>query len=91
MKDRKSISKNEKWAKFSQKVGDDTVFKRLKDEQKHIRKSRWHNNTKTERWARAHQKVKDCNTIRKTKRWTKLILKMKVALTSQGHKSSPAF
>jgi hypothetical protein len=50
--------KNERRAKLSQKVEDDTVFKRLKDGQKHIRKSRWHKNTKSERWAKLSLKVK---------------------------------
>jgi hypothetical protein len=37
MKDRKSISKHERWAKSSQKAEDGTILKGLKDGQKHIR------------------------------------------------------
>jgi hypothetical protein len=40
MKDRNSISKNERWAKLSQKAEDRTAFKKLKDGQKHIRSSK---------------------------------------------------
>jgi hypothetical protein len=41
--------KSERWAKLSQKIEEDTVFKRLKDGRKHIRKSRCHDDTKSER------------------------------------------
>jgi hypothetical protein len=41
----------ERWAKLSQKIEDASAFKKLKDGQSHVRKSRWRSNTKTERWA----------------------------------------
>jgi hypothetical protein len=67
MKGLKSISKNERWAKLSQKAEDDPVFKRLKDGRKHIRKSRCHNDTKSERWAKAYQKLKMAKLLERLK------------------------
>jgi hypothetical protein len=40
MKDCKSISRNERWEKLSQKAENSTLFKRLNDGQKHIRNSK---------------------------------------------------
>jgi hypothetical protein len=82
MKSWKSISKNERWAKLSQKIEVDTVFKRLKDGRKCTRKSRCHDDTKSERWAKAYQKLKDDKTIRKTERLAKLSLKTKRLLNT---------
>jgi hypothetical protein len=38
MKDRKSISKDERWAKLSLKAEDDTITQKLKDGQNFLRK-----------------------------------------------------
>jgi hypothetical protein len=40
MKGPEGISKKERWVKLSLKIEEDTVFKRLKDGQKHIRNPR---------------------------------------------------
>jgi hypothetical protein len=54
----------------------------MKDGPKHIRKSRYHDDTKSERWAKAYQTVKDGKTIRKAERWAKLYLKAKGLLNA---------